>query len=412
MELSKVSLGDVADVTKLAGFEFTKHVQYVSDGEIIAIRGLNVKNGTLDLSDIKRISKSASDQLPRSKIYKNNIIITYTGTIGEVALVTEDDKFHLAPNVAVVRPRDIHPYYLYCYMRSSLFRRDFEKFAVGSTQQTVPMKNIRQIEIPTPSQHHQVEVGRIISLFDDKIELNQKMNQTLEDIAKAIFKSWFVDFDPVRAKAEGRPTGLPAEISDLFPDAFEDSEIGEIPAGWNIFKVGERAVRQKVGKLYSNKTVQDNGEIPVLDQSDNGIIGYHSDDTFVSASLRDPVFTFANHTCKMRILFENFGVIQNVIPIKSDIYPTLWFYLRTLGIKKFEEYKGHIPDFMDTALCFPEVPLAIAFEGVVQPIFQRIHFAEKESKVLSQLRDTLLPKLISGELRISDAEKFLEEAGI
>lgn len=289
---------------------------------------------------------------------------------------------------------------------------DVSTLASGSGVPSLSRDDFYREELQLPPLSDQKAIAHILGALDDKTELNQKMNQTLEDIAKAVFKSWFVDFDPVRAKAEGRPTGLPAEISDLFPDAFEDSEIGEIPAGWNIFKVGERAVRQKVGKLYSNKTVQDNGEIPVLDQSDNGIIGYHSDDTFVSASLRDPVFTFANHTCKMRILFENFGVIQNVIPIKSDIYPTLWFYLRTLGIKKFEEYKGHIPDFMDTALCFPEVPLAIAFEGVVQPIFQRIHFAEKESKVLSQLRDTLLPKLISGELRIPDAEKFLEEAGI
>ena len=114
----------------------------------------------------------------------------------------------------------------------------------------------------------------------------------------------------------------------------------------------------------------------------------------------------------LAILFKNFGVIQNVIPIKSDSFPTLWFYLRTLGIKQFEEYKGHIPDFMDTKLCFPDELLADAFEQLVKPLFHRIYFAGKESKTLGELRDTLLPKLISGELQIPDAEKFLEEAGI
>ena len=238
------------------------------------------------------------------------------------------------------------------------------------------------------------------------------MNQTLEEIAKAIFKSWFVDFDPVRAKAEGRPTGLPPEISDLFPDELVDSEIGEIPKGWNVLKVKDEAVRLKVGKPYSNKTVEQEGSIPVLDQSDAGIIGYHSNDEFVSASLENPVFTFANHTCKMRLLFSDFGVIQNVIPIKSKSYPTIWFYLRTLGIKQFEEYKGPIPDFMDTQLCFPCVPLANYLNQLVTPLFHKIENANKENKILSELRDTLLPKLISGELRIPDAEQFLKEAGI
>ena len=238
------------------------------------------------------------------------------------------------------------------------------------------------------------------------------MNKTSKNIAKAIFKSWFMDFDPVRAKTEGRPTGLPPEISDLFPDKLMESEIGEIPLGWDVLKVKEEAVRLKVGKLYSNKTVEDKGAIPVLDQSDDGIIGYHSNDEFVTASVENPIFTFANHTCKMRLMFSDFGVIQNVIPLRSKSYPTIWFYLRTLGIQKFEEYKGHIPDFMETKLIFPTVQLANSLNQLVAPLFHRIDNANRENKVLGELRDTLLSKLISGELRIPDAEKFLKEAGI
>ena len=289
---------------------------------------------------------------------------------------------------------------------------DISGFLTGSTIPKLTQKNLNDIPVMVPPFSEQKAIAHILGTLDDKIELNQKMNQTLEDIAKAIFKSWFVDFNPVRAKMEGKPTGLPPEIDELFPDELVDSEIGEIPKGWEVLKVKDEAIRLKVGKLYSNKTVEEAGSIPVLDQSDVGIIGYHSNEEFGSASFENQVFTVANHTCKMRLLFSDFGVIQNVIPIQSKSYPTIWFYLRTLGIKQFEEYKGHIPDFMDTQLCFPSVQLAKSLNQLVTPLFHNIEIANRENKVLIELRDVLLPKLISGELRIPDAEKFLEEAGI
>src|SRR6185437_14972630 len=93
--------------------------------------------------------------------------------------------------------------------------------------------------IPLPPIHEQRAIAHILGTLDDKIELNRRMNETLEAIARALFKSWFVDFDPVRARAEGRDTGLPAHIADLFPDSFEDSELGEIPSGWEVGSLGD-----------------------------------------------------------------------------------------------------------------------------------------------------------------------------
>jgi type I restriction enzyme S subunit len=98
----------------------------------------------------------------------------------------------------------------------------------------VSLTSQRLIELRLPQIGIQRAIGEIVRSLDDKIELNRKTNETLEAMAKALFKSWFVDFDPVRAKAEGRPTGLPDEISDLFPDSLEDSELGEIPSGWEM----------------------------------------------------------------------------------------------------------------------------------------------------------------------------------
>ena len=396
----KVNLGEIADLQ--VGYPFKSKDYSESPGAVKLVRGDNVVQGSFRWENVKKIE--VKDVLPE-------VMQKYSLALHDVTLAMDRPWIAAGLKYSSVSEDDL-PCLLVqrvCRLRAkdNLDQR-FLKYIIGSAEFTA---HIRNVETGTAVPHISQSSIAEFSFSLPPLEI-QKMNQTLEEIAKAIFKSWFVDFDPVRAKAEGRPTGLPPEISDLFPDELVDSEIGEIPMGWNVLKVKDEAIRLKVGKLYSNKSVEHEGSIPVLDQSDAGIIGYHSNDEFVSASLENPVFTFANHTCKMRLLFSDFGVIQNVIPIQSKSYPTIWFYLRTLGIKQFEEYKGHIPDFMDTQLCFPSVQLAKSLNELVTPLFHRIEISNRENKVLAELRDTLLPKIISGELRIPDAEKFLEEAGI
>ena len=128
-----VELGQIAEITKLAGFEFSKYIEYIEDGEIIAIRAMNVKDGVLDLENIKRIDKKVSDNLTRSKLFRDDIVITYTGSkYGEVAFINEDDKYHLAPNVAKITiNKDNNPYFFFCYfsLNLSCFRVDLLFFS-------------------------------------------------------------------------------------------------------------------------------------------------------------------------------------------------------------------------------------------------------------------------------------------
>jgi type I restriction enzyme S subunit len=139
----------------------------------------------------------------------------------------------------IAKSSDANLDFLYWVMRHKHYRNLVVSTATGSTvRHTSPSRILAySFLLPPPSQ--QQAIAHILGTLDDKIELNRKTNETLEAMAKALFKSWFVDFDPVRAKAEGRPTGLPAEISDLFPDSFEDSELGEIPSGWRVTPVGD-----------------------------------------------------------------------------------------------------------------------------------------------------------------------------
>ena len=164
-------LDEVADVTKLAGFEFTKYIKYIDDGEIIAIRALNLKEGRLILDDIKRIAKNVSEELPRSQLHKYDIVLSYTGTIGESAQIMEEGKHHLAPNVAKVVPKCdvIDPRYLFQYICSREIKQQMKNYAHGSTQPTVPMATIRELTVPVYDIETEKKIASLLSSIGDKI---------------------------------------------------------------------------------------------------------------------------------------------------------------------------------------------------------------------------------------------------
>ena len=174
-------LDEIADVTKLAGFEFTQYMKYIDDGEIIAIRALNLKGGRLVLNDVKRIAQDVSEKLPRSQLHKYDIVLSYTGTIGEAAQIMEEGKYHLAPNVAKIVPKcdTIDPQYLFQYIRGREFNQQMKNFAHGSTQPTIPMATIRELTVPVYGIKTEKKIANILSSIDDKIEENSKINKNL-----------------------------------------------------------------------------------------------------------------------------------------------------------------------------------------------------------------------------------------
>ncbi|AWX31795.1 restriction endonuclease subunit S [Methanosphaera sp. BMS] len=175
-----IKLEEVADVTKLAGFEFSKYIEYQDKGEIIALRALNIKNNKLDLTDVKYIDNKTSEKLTRSKLYKNDILLTYTGNgWGDSVKIIENDKYHLAPNLAKITPKQINPDFLLNYMQSYGFLKQMENYLVGSSQPTIPMKFIRKIEIPHPPKDIQNKIGGILNLISKKIQINNSINNNL-----------------------------------------------------------------------------------------------------------------------------------------------------------------------------------------------------------------------------------------
>jgi type I restriction enzyme S subunit len=292
------------------------------------------------------------------------------------------------------------------------------------------------LDVALPSPQEQKAIAHILGTLDDKIELNRKTNETLEAMAKALFKSWFVDFDPVRAKVEGRPTGLPAEISDLFPDSFEDSELGEIPSGWRVAPVGD-FVECVGGSTPSTNEPEywDGGEYfwatpkdlsslsePFLldtakkitadgvQRISSGILPVGT----VLLSSRAPV-GYVAAACVPVSINQGFIALKSN-GLMSSAYLLNWclsnvqqFKDRASGTTFAEISKAA---FRPIPLLVPSEQVARSFSDKAQALYERVVSNMRQSTLLAATRDALLPKLISGEIRIPDAEKMLEEVGI
>lgn len=373
------------------------------------------------------------------RLRTDDIIMARTCSTGICYLVKNDMSAVFNNGLARVRvdKNRVDPSFLYYIFKSKQFEKYIDGISGGtSVQLNMKVGDLARFELRLPDLFDQKAIAHILGTLDDKIELNQKMNQTLEEIAKAIFKSWFVDFDPVRAKAEGRPTGLPPEISDLFPDDLADSDIGEIPKGWSTQTSSEFCDSVRDGTHDSPKPVSEGGHPLVTSKHiKGGILDLSSANRistkdFVAVNKRsevsggDVLISMIGTLGELYFVDENpTYAIKNIGLFKAKSKESgLWFYL-FLKSRASQEYlkisaQGSTQQYLslktlrNIPVISPSKSVLDNFSLISSPIFKRIKTAKDEIKTLSELRDTLLPKLISGELRIPDAEKFLEEAGI
>lgn len=398
------------------GTNYPSQNDFLSLGHCLFLNTGNVTTEGFNFSSCAYISAEKDSALRKGKLKRGDVVLTTRGTVGNVAYYQDDVPFeHVRINSGMVILRSeqsqLSSHFLYLFVRSNLFIQQVKSLQSGSAQPQLPIRDMKRIEMPIPSLSEQAAICVAIGSIDDRITLLRETNQTLEAIAQALFKSWFVEFDPVRAKAEGRlPDGIDAATAELFPDAFEETELGMVPRGWEVKKFGDFIDRQSVGKKFDQKTALAEGAVPILDQGKSGIIGFHNESAGVKASLENPVVVFANHTCYMRLICFDFSAIQNVLPFTGKQVDTIWAYYATRDRIKFSEYKGHWPDFaIEKAVVPPEV-LTKLYKDAVSPLVHRIRLNELQANTLSNLRDTLLPRLISGQLRIADAEVELEKA--
>jgi len=418
MNFKEVPLGNLIKHKK--GFAF-KTQDYISTG-ITVIRVSNFTDNSIENSDLKFVSNFIASQNKNVELKENDIVIATVGSwannpnsvVGKTILVPKWANGALMnQNAVILRSINdslVDQLFIYYYMKQQVFKDLILSRSQGSANQaSITLEAIFTCPVLFPNEITRISIVNILSSIDKKIALLKETNQTLESIAQAIFKSWFVDFDPVHARQQGiKCAGIDDATAKLFPDSFEESELGMIPKGWTVCTHKDLLKRIRVGKKYEQKTALKEGLVPILDQGKSGLIGYHNDEAGLNPTPTNPIIVFANHTCYMRLVSFPFSTIQNVLPFEGNEVDTLWLYQATKEKIKFEEYKGHWPDFEIKKVVCPSKELTKIYGEIVSPFYKKIFLNDSEVITLTKLRDTLLPRLISGKLDLSEIEEQLE----
>lgn len=393
------TLGDLMRLD--SGFAF-KSSEWVESGTpVIKIR--NVQDGFVDLSGCSFVNEKTAEKAADWFGQVGNTLIALTGAgVGEIGRIREKQTGLINQRVGWVRPKDNEDEdYIYYLLR--FFKNKIIELASGSAQPNVSPRDILKLTCQVPEKNERIAIGNLLNTLDSKIAINKSLSKCLEDIAQTIFKSWFIDFDPVKALMAGeKPEGMDAATAALFPDSMEESELGLIPKGWSIRSIGDSVIKQKVGKLFDSKTSFPSGSVPVLDQGKSGALGFHDEEPGVFASPEMPLVVFANHTCSLRLISYPFSVIQNVFPLLGNKVDVMWLYFAVEGKQQFDSYKGHWPDFVIQKIIQPPEKATQAFRMTIEPLLKQKWILEEQSKILGNLRDSLLPRLISGELKIPE----------
>ena len=309
---------------------------------------------------------------------------------------------------------------------------DLAAYNSGSAQPSLNRNYIytKPVRFPLPAE--QRAIAHVLGTLDDKIELNRRMNRTLEKMAAAIFKSWFIDFDPVHAKAQGRDTGLPADIADLFPDAFADSELGEIPEGWTVGPLTRIATLQtrtvqpgeRPDTLWEHYSIPafDEGRVPKWERGDTIKSGkYAVPPGSVLASKLNPQFPRVwlpeISDATVAICSTEF---MPFVPTDEKRRPYLYELIKSPKVQ--EEIRTRVSgstgsrqrakpkDIAVMPVLVPRPEVITAFCGVVDELHKKLLACRRNSLSLARTRDRLLPKLLSGEIELPAAEAVAEGA--
>lgn len=318
---------------------------------------------------------------------------------------------------------------------------DFAQIREGSGQPYISNHTLEAQVVNLPPLPEQRAIAHILGTLDDKIELNRRMSETLEAMARALFKAWFVDFEPVRAKMEGRwhrgesLPGLPARLYDLFPDRLVDSEVGEIPEGWEVGTLGQLSEKPQYGYTASARgepvgpkflRITDINKLAWIDWSTVPFCEIEKEDferyrlrpgDVLIARMADPGHgvvieeqveaVFASYLIRFRLKDHNYGrYIQYWL--RSDGY---WEQVaaKQAGTTRASLNAQVLRSFR---VIIPPKPIVTVFGEIVNTLRSKVVAAVNESRTLAALRDALLPKFINGELRVKDAERFLKERGL
>ncbi len=426
-EWKRVIVGDVCElivdcVNKTAPVveEFTPYKM---------LRTTNIKGGRIDREECRRVSKETFVKWTRrADVRHGDVILTREAPLGEVGYVDFTDTVFLGQrlmqyraNRALLEPR----FLLYSFLSKDLQNQFGAHEGSGSTVSHIRVGDCSKFQLPLPPLPEQKAIAAVLGALDDKIELNRRMNATLEAMARALFQSWFVDFDPVRAKLDGRkPTGIDSDIAALFPESLEDSPLGQIPKGWEVCSLANKIELLSGGTPKTSVPDYWDGDIPwysVKDspsetdvwviQTEKCVTQLGIENSAAQVLPEGTTIISARGTVgKLALVGTPMAMNQSCYGVRGvrgygDYFT--YFALRQATADLQQRTHGTVFDTItrqtfETLDCvFPPANLTQEFDRTVTPLLVQLRANLHQSRTLATLRDTLLPKLLSGELSVA-----------
>ncbi len=400
------------------------------------IRSQHVFDRYFDTAGLAFISDSHARELRNAEVLSGDVLLNITGdgiTFGRSCIVP-DRVLPACVNqhVSIIRPdrRECDPGYLLSVLTHPAAKSYIESFNSGGSRRAITKGHIESFEILLPPVAEQKAIAAVLGALDEKIELNLRMNATLEAMARALFQSWFVDFDPVRAKLDGRPPdALAPAIAALFPKHFQDTDAGHVPKGWTVGKVSDLATLNR-GAVnpgdFPTETFDhfslpafDNGRTPKVEPG-SAIMSnkFTVTPNSVLLSKLNPhiprVWLPDLHSSRRSVCSTEFMVVCSKPDVSREYLFSLFtsaafasiygtFVTGTTG----SHQRIRPESVLDMKVVIPSRPLIRAFTEIAKPVFDRINRNTEQSRTLAALRDTLLPRLLSGELSLASASNSL-----
>lgn len=390
------------------------------------VRVNNIRDGRVDTRDALRIDPEIERKFGRSRLEGGELLLTLVGTMGLSAIVPNELRgWNVARAVGVIPLKEnVDRRWLNFVLRSQPSQDFIQTHANTTVQATFNLRDLARLPIPMPPDDVRLPASELLSALDDKIELNRQMNETLEAFARAIFRDWFVDFGPTRAKAEGRTPYLAPEIWRQFPDAFGDADK---PLGWESKPLDEVAEFLNGLALQKFPASDHEDSLPVIRIAElrNGVTAKSnraSREVPEKYVIKDGDFLFSwSGSLLAKFWTEGEGALnQHLFKVTSDKYPA-WFFSQWVHhhLERFQAIaaskattmghiqRGHLKEAM--TIC-PPINVLSMLGQTIEPLVKLTIKNELEIRTLAQTRDLLLPKLMSGEIRLRDAEKMAEAA--
>jgi type I restriction enzyme, S subunit len=393
------------------------------------ITAKDVTDGRINYGTARRTTQEAfdGDLTEKSKPRIGDVLLTKDGSIGRVAVVDRDGVC-INQSVALLRPNGrILPDFLKYLLLSPHYQEVMERDSDGSTIKHIYITRVDKMEVAVPPPKEQRSILKILESLDDKIELNRRMIETLEVMARAIFQSWFVDFDPVRAKASGEPAesichrlSLTPQILASFPDSFEESELGEIPAGWAVRSLDD--IASFLNGLALQKYPAEDDWLPVIKiaqlRAGNTLYADRASTEIPSAYIvqdGDVLFSWSG-SLEVEIWCGGKGALnQHLFKVTSDEFPRWFYFLWTrhhlLSFRETAANKattmGHIQrkHLTEAKTICPPLDLLRLMSSAIDPLIQKAISCRLETQKLAGTRDALLPQLLMGSVLVSALEE-------